>query len=320
MIATILRTILVAVDGSENGDRALSVAIFLARDYGSKLVIAHVIDAAAAEAPYSAGFSSGGSLVVRELEVVAQDLLARGAASAERAGVPVTTQSLNGWPTEAIVACANEQHADALVIGTQGKTGLERFLMGSTAVEVLRRSVVPVFVVPPTCAGPEAPLERILVALDGTETSEAALGFAETLARSKRATLILCSAVNSRDLFDKAATYGYDPSQLYEDLQRVAEERLAKGAARVAAAGLESETAVVEGEPAHAIVRAASSRGADAIVVGTHGRAGLQRLFLGSVAEGVTRTATVPVIVIGPERVAAARDVVPAPRLPASAP
>ena len=134
-------------------------------------------------------------------------------------------------------------------------------------------------------------VKTILVPLDGSPLGELALTPAVDLARDKGARLILLRAA-------EAHTLVADPTEAQVAAVREAEDYLAAVRARVAAAITEVETSVWYGPPAEAIVEAARYRGADLIVMSSHGRSGLGRLVLGSVAEMVLRATPTPILLI----------------------
>jgi nucleotide-binding universal stress UspA family protein len=136
-------------------------------------------------------------------------------------------------------------------------------------------------------------LERILVPLDGSPLAELALGRAADLARQSGATLLLLRAA-------EAQTFpGADPTEVQVRVVREAEEYLDRVAASARDAGAAKvETSVWYGPAAAVIVEAAHLRHADLIVMCSHGRSGLGRLILGSVAESVLRGTTVPILLL----------------------
>ena len=142
---------------------------------------------------------------------------------------------------------------------------------------------------------------RILVPLDGSGLAERALDHVETLA-APDATVTLLEVVDPHvHAMDFADSHSAErlARQLQEDLDRPrdsAKAYLTKVAARVARPGLTVVTRVEQGHPVERIIEAA--RGADLVVMSTHGRAGLAHLFMGSVAERVVRHAPVPVLVV----------------------
>jgi nucleotide-binding universal stress UspA family protein len=135
-------------------------------------------------------------------------------------------------------------------------------------------------------------VKTILVPLDGSALGELALGPAIDLAREKDAGLVLLRAA-------EAHTTVADPTEAQVAVVREAEDYLAGVRTRVVAGGIaEVETSVWYGPPAEAIVEAARYRSADLIVMSSHGRSGIGRLVLGSVAESVLRGTPTPILLI----------------------
>ena len=136
-------------------------------------------------------------------------------------------------------------------------------------------------------------LDRILVALDGSVLAEAALSSALDLAEKNGAALSIVRAAEIH------ALPGTDKVEAQVTAIREAEEYLAAVVRRLADRGFRrAETHVWYGPPAAAIVEAATTQRADLIVMSTHGRSGLGRLILGSVAESVLRGTTTPILII----------------------
>ncbi len=135
---------------------------------------------------------------------------------------------------------------------------------------------------------------KILVPLDGSALAEAALAKAVEIAKdSPKASLVLLRAAEAPMLA------GGDPVEAQVEVVREAEEYLEHLAARLRAEGVaEVSTSVWYGPPAPAIVEAAEIAKADMIVMSTHGRSGLGRLFLGSVAESVLRATRTPILLL----------------------
>ncbi len=147
--------------------------------------------------------------------------------------------------------------------------------------------------------------QRILVALDGSDTSKHALQAAIRLGQDCSAKLIAVFVVdNTPVLYD--AGY-YDPTLLRQALMEEGEHVMAEAKQQIEAAGLEAQTEVVEVELlgddiSHEIDKAAEAAKADVVVLGTHGRRGFKRLMLGSVAERYVRVSSRPVLLIPSQR------------------
>lgn len=139
-------------------------------------------------------------------------------------------------------------------------------------------------------------IKKLLVPLDGSSLAEAALDKAVEMVKESGATMVLLRAAEATTL------PGADPTEAQVEVVREAEDYLGAVAARVRKQGLERvETSVWYGKPAAAIVEAAQFGRVDMIVMSSHGRSGLGRLILGSVAESVIRGTHTPVLLLRPE-------------------
>jgi len=136
-------------------------------------------------------------------------------------------------------------------------------------------------------------LERVLVPLDGSLLAEGAIQTAAGLSRDNGASVVLLRAAEAHTL------PGADPTDAQVAVVREAEEYLTAVAARLSDEGVAGvETSVWYGSPATAIIEASRLQRADLIVMMTHGRSGLGRLILGSVAESVLRGTTTPILLL----------------------
>ncbi|TAK78190.1 MAG: universal stress protein [Aquabacterium sp.] len=141
--------ILVPIDGSPTSDRGLEEAIRMARLTQARLRLVHVVDefpfvlGADTLAPYTAD-------VLSLLREAGEGVLARAKAKALAGGIAVDTvlhDTFQGRVCDLVVADANDWHADLIVIGTHGRHGVERVLLGSDAEQILRVAPVPVLLV-----------------------------------------------------------------------------------------------------------------------------------------------------------------------------
>jgi len=138
--------------------------------------------------------------------------------------------------------------------------------------------------------------QRFLVPIDLSEYANQALDYAVNLAGKLDARLMLVHVIQSIPLVgvDMGVTLPYTYVQ---DLEAEIMQSMESALKRVTAAGLEGEIVVVHGVPFHEIIETAKTRQVDLIIMGTHGRTGLQYVLLGSVAEKVVRLAPCPVLV-----------------------
>ena len=147
--------------------------------------------------------------------------------------------------------------------------------------------------------------QRILVAVDGSATSDLGLAEAIKLARMTKGRLRLLHVIDELSLGYGLDVYGAGPVDWLSTLRKTGADQLERGKATASAAGVEAEAVLHEsfsGSLAETVAAQASSWPADVIVVGTHGRRGIGRLVLGSDAEKILRSATVPVLLVRPPK------------------
>jgi nucleotide-binding universal stress UspA family protein len=234
-----------------------------------------------------------------------------------RAGtrVPVTSALLEGPVVRALQDWAASACVDLIVMTSHGHGPLASFWLGSVADELVRRIPIPVLITRPHDTPPGAPPEtafrRVLIPLDGSALAEQILEPAVALGTLWEAKYTLLRAVKPmvRGPYDPAdaAVERLDPAILRQ-LQALHEEEAAAArtyletvAGRLRARGLRVETrTVVHEQPASAILEYVKGHRPDLVAIETHGRSGLPRLFLGSVADKVLRGTTTPVLLHRP--------------------
>jgi nucleotide-binding universal stress UspA family protein len=266
-------TILIPTDGSDAATTAARYGLALAERVDATVHALSVVD------PDRFATDSVGDvddLVRRQhdrFERRARDAVDRVAAAS---AVPVETHVVEGRPATVLAAAIDDYDADLVAMGTHGRSGVDRYLLGSLAERTLRTAHVPVLAVREDGAHGATPtVGTVLLATDGSDGAERAADHAIAVAAATGARL-------------HALTVGDDGGP-------------AEGAAaRAREAGVDATAAVRSGRPHEAIREYAEGHGADLVVVGTHGRSGVERVLLGSVAERVLRTATRPVLVVGP--------------------
>jgi nucleotide-binding universal stress UspA family protein len=201
---------------------------------------------------------------------------------------------------ERIVAYAEAEGIDLVVMSTHGRRGVQRMLLGSVTEEVVRTAPCPVLAV--RSDGDEAPspiVRRILVPVDFSDASSAAVRHANALAQTYGAEIDLLHVVE-QVVYPSA--YGVEPAYFptQEVLARV--ERTLGEMAREGLGRNQVQVSAVVGYAPMSILDHADEHDIDLIVIATHGRSGLDRMLLGSVAERVLRRAPTPVFIVKPDR------------------
>ena len=142
--------------------------------------------------------------------------------------------------------------------------------------------------------------KRILCATDFSDTAEAAWDLACELARLHRAELLLAHVFVELPLYSMAEVPGPAVAQVWEEQRAWVQRALDERVAAAGTTGLDVRSVLKTGSPATANTDTAAEEGSDLIVIGTHGRTGLNRLVIGSVAERVVRSAPCPVLTVKP--------------------
>lgn len=153
--------ILVPTDFSENSEKALEYAVHLSENCGSSVVLLHVIQTLASYPLFVSGIVTEADLR-REMEKEAEDRLKAMVQHQENEKVKIEIRLRFGDPHEEILAGTREEGASLIVMGTHGRTGLSRALIGSVAERVVRRALFPVLTVPmnPGVVLPKKPAGR----------------------------------------------------------------------------------------------------------------------------------------------------------------
>jgi len=312
------RSILVPLDGSPFSEHALPLAMSLARRTGATLQLLNVLTPIAtlyAESPLFIDDQLEQRL--RDRQVESQEKYLDQVARRLEAASPIKIVKLvdDGEVAPTIRAQVLRNHSYLVVMTTHGRSPLGRFLLGSVTDELVRESPVPVMLIRPTeetvDLTREPSLKHFMIALDGTELSEQMLPSAVALGRYLDADFTLVRVVRSVGDVAPAGepgTIGFQVQAmvdridtLQEQVVNEARDYLEKKAAPLREAGLKVATRVdVADQPAAAILHDAMPPVIDMVALETHARRGLARLFLGSVADKVIRSANVPVLVHHP--------------------
>lgn len=278
-----INRILFPTDFSEVAERAFLYASSIADRFDAEL---HVVNVVVPGRPYSAS----------PMDYLTRDLPDTDAAEPryDEAQIPVIHAEIEDFsPTTAVLGYVKSHDIDLIVMGTHGRSGVDRIITGSIAEDLVRHSSCPVL----TLQASSAPkIERVLVPVDFSDHSRLIVTYARELAAVYGAQLYVLHVVED---YTMAQVYGFEPvavdapevlERVRANLQRLVDE--APGA------DVAIEYHVVAGNPVNEITRFADEIEAGLIVTATHGHTGIKRFLLGSVTERVVRSASCPVFTV----------------------
>ena len=293
--------LLIPLDGSKTSEKVLPFARILAGTLKLPIELLEVVDIGAATAHIAADKARYLDTIIAEGESASREHLDEIAATF--GGLPVSCKVERGRPADVIIERAEAEKGTLIAMATHGRSGINRWMMGSVAEKVLRGTTTPLFLVRASEAAPAAPpaaIKSIVVPLDGSALAESVLPTVCEVAKQLDLEIVLCRA------YELAATayYGsedYLPNydEMLRDLREDVEGYLKKKAETLKASGLTKVTwAALAGSDAEEIVRYANKLPDALVAMSTHGRSGAARWALGSVTEKVVRHAEEPVLVV----------------------
>jgi nucleotide-binding universal stress UspA family protein len=295
-----MRTVLVPYDGSEFSQRALHHAVSLARWYKAAITLLHVDPRDTFLSEIGGGAWSSPIEPGERKRMVSR--LAEIGASARGAGVGVDVRVTEGRPITEIVRVAKEIGADLLVMGTHGRSGFDRLVLGSVTEKVLRHAPCPVLTVTartvPVYRSGRPPFESLVCPVDFSETSLRALEYALSLAQEAYGRLTILHALEQFPSEEEPALAPFDMSAYHQAVERTVRGRLAEILPKGAPDWCKPEHIVVRGRAWRAILETAEARSADLIVMGIHGRNPVDLALFGSTTHHVVRGARCPVLVV----------------------
>lgn len=284
------RKILCPIDFSPGSDQALRTAAQLAKAHDAELVLAH-----SWHVPALAYSGEAWTFSADIVDNVVQDST-RGLASALAVvtglGARATSVLTNGAASDRIIAMLHDDPAfDLVVVGTHGRTGLSRAVFGSVAEHVVRHAPCSILAARSRLA--DVPFKTILCPLDFSESSPHALDLAAEVGRDGAEIALMHVTELPTGYAQDLATIG-----AVTELDRITTTVIDQWAERLRAKAKGPVTAQTRrGRAGAQILEVLESGKYDLVVMGSHGRTGLRRALLGSVAEKIVRHATCPVLV-----------------------
>jgi len=314
--------VLLATDGSPSSATAADLVVATPWPDGTSIRVIEVIETG--PGLFGGPWPAAALFQAEDLEAAllgeAERTVAAVRERVSRSGVAVDGEVLRGRAATGIVTAARDTAADLVIIGSRGHGTIESMLLGSVSAEVVDTAPAPVLV------ARGAGLARIVLAWDGSACAERAASLLTAWPIFARASVSVVSVADIEvpwwtGLADAGAP---DMATAYlesaEAARRVHDELATSMTDRLLAAGLDAVADRREGDAATEILVAARTGNADLIVMGTHGRTGLARLILGSVARNVLHHAPCSVLLLRSDDDEADREDAPTHRGPASGP
>lgn len=299
-----IRRILCPTDMSDLSARAFRHATAFAKWYEAEIDALYIVPQVV---PHPGVMPPGPSWALFDpgARTQVEDELHHFVASAENEGVAVRRTIRDGDVVSEVLKEAKSIPADLIVMGTHGRGGFERWILGSVAEKTLRKAPCPVLTVPPASAEqPVEPVElkTILCPVDFSDASLAALRYALSLAQESDAELVVLHALEWVPEEEPRLRPGLpDLPEYRRSLEESARERLRAAIPEAARDWCHPEEVVVFGRAYEQILKQAKSREAQMLVMGVHGRNALDILLFGSTTHHVIRAACCPVLTISPE-------------------
>jgi nucleotide-binding universal stress UspA family protein len=295
--------ILIPIDAPQLSQHAAKVGLEFAQRLQAQVTLLHVLQMPPVYPPQSE------HATLETIRDHAQKLLEPWPDLAATKGVSLKTKMVQDDAhsvAASIINAANSLECDLILMGTQGREGLERLLVGSVAERVTRLANQPVMLVRSVHSDHPSTVhsfESILVPIDGSTTSQAALWTADELAKQLGASLHFLHVIPDPPLpMGDGIGLGTmnDRSEPWIEMLKHQGQAIIKNAKESTTLEIvETSTIPASGaRTAKRILKFAKEHHSSLIVIGTHGRSGLDRLLLGSVAEGVMHHSDVPVILV----------------------
>ena len=284
------KRILVPLDQSALSERVLPIAQCLAEYFGSTIRLLYVVETEPETLPDALV-----SQALEEGETYLKGIV--GNCSSAEKPVKCEADVVKGYPASAIIEQAETDDDTLILMSTHGYSGVKRLLLGSVADKVVQAAKTPVLLVPAGATNPEGELvemERLIIPLDGSELAEKILPYAINLCKTLGMELILVRAYHPR--FPGSTIRMGEVTKIVHDS---AENYIKAMAERLKKEGLKDVSyKVLQGLPAEQVSDLAVETPNSVTALCSHGRHGVSRWMLGSVASAIIHTAEEPVLVI----------------------
>jgi nucleotide-binding universal stress UspA family protein len=287
MDKTMYQTIVVGFDNSEPSKAALAEASHWVKRHGGRIILVHAVYFDTEE------FGIAPDQLEKRLKVGEKICIETKEKLASEFGIEAQFLLCEGDPPEVIVEIAEGKKADLIVLGTYGRRGINRLLMGSVTSHVIVHAPVDVLVAKRPCTECTGSYRSILVPFDGSESSKKALIRACALSKVDGAEIATLYVIPR---YEEMVEF-FRTSSIKASLHGEAAKILDSARSIASAHGVSVKTEVVEGQAAEKIIEFATKQKSDLIAMGSYGYRGVDKAIMGSTAERVITAASCPILI-----------------------
>jgi nucleotide-binding universal stress UspA family protein len=311
--ALMFKRLLVPLDGSKLAEIALPYAEELAIHLGSEVILINVrMPSEAPDNPEHKVYI--GKLVATVEQDIKKSRALPPGETVKVASDIIGSSGLLTHPAEQILDYAEKENISLIVMATHGRTGIRRWMLGSTANKVARASKCPVMLIRASAKIPESVrLGKILVPLDGSKQSEVVLAYIENLASKLKPRISLLNVVEPPyqiyPVYEGIGYYGstgmvrvpYTEEEV-KPLKEAAEKYMKSVSDKLMDEGIKTNYEVRIGSPSEEIIEAEKRLGVDIMVMSTHGHSGFGHWDYGSIADKVLHAGSTPLLLVRPRQ------------------
>ena len=281
------KTIVVGFDGSESGRAALMESAKRVGKHGGEIILVNAV------------YFDEEEFGIRPEQLDKRFQAARKACQEAKSmvssefGVDMETIVCQGEPHEALIDTARERGADLIALGTHGRKGLGRLIMGSVTASVIAEAPCDVMVANKPCNECTGDYKALLLAFDGSDHSKKALSHAAGLAKQNGADLTALYVIPRYE-----EMLGFMKTDYIKEILHTEADKILAEARKIVSGNGSLKTVIQEGHAAEKILEIAHMLHSDLIVMGSHGWTGVDRALMGSTTERVISHAGCPVLVV----------------------
>lgn len=293
------RTVLVPLDGSEASEESLGIAQQIRERQGGVLKLVSVVEVTN---EFDAWIETAPFTLEDELDSWLDERRDYLKEVASRLGEGIETEVRVGRPAPEISAAAEAAGDAVIVMASHGRGGLQQFVLGSVALSVVHDVHCPVVVVhmQDGAGKPPSSLDSVLLPTDGSSFSESVIDEALDILGEPKPEVRLLQVLEHPGWAERSMNAGL-VSQYLDASRQASQDHLDKISAKLSERGYTASAELRSGSAADGILESARDNGVDLIAMATHGRGGVGRLLLGSVAQRVLNRTNVPLLLIHPE-------------------